>query len=92
MKIRRPPPVARLANGMLQQPPATVPGWPLDSDEPSVAGQNCDAKLTANPTASCCMFHLYGVGQWFLTDGIKVEGSSASCGAEGNCYAGGNCL
>ena len=60
-----------------------------NSDSPKAAAKYCE---TSGKSGSCCMFHLYGKGQWYLTDG-KAQKQGRLCDPEGNddCYAGGNC-
>lgn len=65
-----------------------------NSDSPAVAAEHCRQSGVAG---SCCMFHLYGVGKWFLTDGqpqahrrecdIEPNGYPNSCNAGGACTA-----
>lgn len=69
-----------------------VSGSMNNSDSPEVAAQNCDQARVAG---SCCMYHLYGVGQWYLTDG-QPQRQGRECEVEPNgnrsqCYAGGAC-
>ncbi len=63
-----------------------------NSDLPSAAQLACNA--TNNINGSCCMFHLYGVGKWFLTDGLP-QSTSRLCevvsGSQNDCLSGGTC-
>lgn len=63
-----------------------------NSDSPADAARHCDQ---ARMAGSCCMYHLYGVGKWFLTDG-QPQPQGRDCDVEPNghrnsCYAGGAC-
>lgn len=63
-----------------------------NSDDPVDAARNCEKAKVAG---TCCMYHLYGVGTWYLTDGMpqpqgrlcEIEPS----GTRNSCYAGGRC-
>ncbi|WP_437826897.1 hypothetical protein [Sorangium sp. So ce1153] len=56
-------------------------------DDPEEAGRRC---ASAGVAGSCCMYHLYGDGSWFLTDGVAQSGGR-DCGDGSSCYAGGAC-
>lgn len=63
-----------------------------NSDYPADAARNCEKTKVA---ASCCMYHLYGIGKWYLTDG-KPQSQGRDCevepsGNRNSCYAGGPC-
>jgi hypothetical protein len=68
-------------------------GSMLDSDLPSVAAQKCVAANKIGGT--CCMYHLYGAGIWYVTNG-QPQNTLRLCETEatGNqnyCLAGGAC-
>lgn len=42
-----------------------------NSDSPSQAATYC--QNAGDLTGTCCSFHLYGVGEWFLTDGAPID-------------------
>ncbi|MDB5801464.1 MAG: hypothetical protein JWL63_2403 [Rhodocyclales bacterium] len=61
-------------------------------DSPEDAARNCER---AGVGGSCCMYHLYGVGSWYVTDGAPQQDGRA-CeiepgGAVNSCKAGGSC-
>lgn|GEM_PF-1391537 len=68
-------------------------GSMLDSDSPADAAQKC---LAANKVgATCCMYHLYGAGIWYVTNGQPQQTSrlceTAAGGTQNYCLAGGAC-
>ena len=64
------------------------------ADAPGIGEGNaarfCGAAQLSLGRGSCCMFHLYGQGQWYLTDGT-VQSVGRICEGTSSCYAGGNC-
>jgi hypothetical protein len=62
-----------------------------NSDLPADAAKYCSQ---AGVAGSCCMYHLYGVGKWYLTDGEPQQHGRLCEDGNGNhdsCYAGGAC-
>ncbi|MDB5814736.1 MAG: hypothetical protein JWN23_1853, partial [Rhodocyclales bacterium] len=63
-----------------------------NSDSSDDAARNCER---AGVGGSCCMYHLYGVGSWYVTDGAPQQ-SGRACeiepgGRVNSCNAGGSC-
>lgn len=63
-----------------------------NSDSPLYAARSCASSGVAG---SCCMYHLYGEGQWYLTDGApQSQGRLCAVEASGGllrCESGGIC-
>jgi len=59
-----------------------------NSDSASDAAAACGS---AAVIGGCCMFHLYGKGQWYLTDGVPQSGGRQCTSAGSDCNAGGPC-
>ena len=51
-----------------------------NSDSPRDAARNC---MASGVPGTCCMYHLYGVGAWYLTNGVKAS-TGRVCETEAN--------
>ncbi|MFO0675273.1 MAG: hypothetical protein U0169_01985 [Polyangiaceae bacterium] len=63
-----------------------------DSDDPEIAAASCER---AGIPGTCCMFQLYGVGRWYLTDGEPVSGTrecEKTRTGSNDCASGGVCV